>query len=419
MIMNLHNILSVKFSSKYCLLWYLLSLTYPFFTQVIQPGHQLLWEISGNGLKKKSYLFGSLHSNDRRVFNFSDSTYIVLQKTETVVLETDLFSLFGDWDTRQDPVKILFDNKGKLYTGNDKPTKTIYGDENGMPQFMDAFFQEYCYNSGKKFFALEKVKDQLKMMSDWGQTQIDGVRLDPMAMSQEKLIEFYQKGDIASLERMMKANLSLNPGMYDEIIIARNQTMVKGLDSLVRLQSVFCAVGAGHLAGELGMINLLRSRGYKLRPVQAAFSENPVQAKVDIKTSRSYTFFHEPSGLVAVFPGKPLEMRIWDGHPFLIYREMGQGNTYSIEILPADSSLSLADQAVIYIASPDGTFFEQRILDDGTEICEGIGDTYPEGPHWIRLIQSDRYLIIMKAFGGNKFMNSNRPFSFFGRIGFE
>jgi hypothetical protein len=218
---------------------------------------------------------------------------------------------------------------------------------------------------------------------------------------------------------MMKANLSLNPGMYDEIIIARNETMVKGLDSLIRSQTVFCAVGAGHLAGDLGMINVLRSRGYKLRPVQAVFSEKPVQAKTEIKTSRSYTYFHESSGVVAVFPGKPLEMRIWDGHPFLIYREMGQGNTYSIEILPADSSLSLADQAAIYIASPDGTFFEQRILDDGTEICEGIGDTYPEGLHWIRLIQSDRYLVIMKAFGGNKFMNSNRPFSFFGRIGFE
>jgi uncharacterized protein YbaP (TraB family) len=391
----------------------------PYFAQLIQPENQLLWEISGNGLKNKSYLFGSLHSNDRRVFNFSDSTYIVLQNSEAVVLETDLFSLFGDWDTRQEEVKLLFDNQGKLYTGSKAPTRTIYGDENGMPQFMDAFFQEYCYNSGKKFFALEKVKDQLKMMSDWGQTEIDGLRLDPMAISQEKLIEFYQKGDIVSLDRMMKANLSLNPGMYDEIIVARNQTMMKGLDTLIRSQAVFCSVGAGHLAGELGLINLMRSKGYKLRPVLAVFSEKPTQAKTLIKASRSYTYFHEASGLVAVFPGKPLEMRIWDDHPFLIYREMGQGNTYSVEILPADSTLTLLDQAAIYIASPDETFYERRTLDDGTEICEGIGDTYPEGPHWIRLIQSDHYLVILKAYGGNKFMNSNRPKSFFNRIGFE
>jgi len=404
---------------KVCSLLVFLSVLLPHWSQVIQPEHQLLWEISGNGLKKKSYLFGSLHSNDRRLFNFSDSTFSVLQNTEAVVLETDVFSLFADWDTRQDEIKLLFDNQGKPYTGNDKPTKTIYGDENGMPQFMDAFFQEYCYNSNKKFFALEKVKDQLSMMANWGQTELEGLRLDPMVLSQEKLIEFYQKGDILALDRIMKANLSLNPGMYDQIIVSRNQTMAKGLDSMIRSRAVFCAVGAGHLAGELGMINLLRSRGYKLRPVQAAFSEKPVPARIAIKTSRSYTHYHKPSGLVTVFPGKPLEMRIWDDHPFLIYREMGQGNTYSVEILPADSSLTLSDQAMIYIASPDETFYEQRTLDDGTEICQGISDTYPEGPHWVRLIQSDRYLVIMKAYGGNKFMNSNRPELFFSKIGFE
>jgi uncharacterized protein YbaP (TraB family) len=388
-------------------------------TQLVRPENKLLWEISGNGLSKKSYLFGSLHSNDRRIFNFSDSTYIVLQKSEGIVLETDLFSLFGEWDTRQEEVKLLFDNKGKPYTANGESTVTIYGDENGMPQFMDAHFQEYCYNANKKFYALEKVKDQLKMMSDWGQSEKDGLRLDPMAWSQEKLIEFYLKGDIMMLDRMMKANLSLSPGMYDEIIIARNQTMVKGLDSIIRSNSVFCAVGAGHLAGELGMINLLRSNGYKLRPVLATFTEKQLEAKAAIKDSRSFTFFHKASGLVVNFPGKPKEMRIWDNHPFLIYREMGQGNTYSVEIIPSDSLLTLVDQAAIYIASPNETFYECSTLDDGTNLCEGVGDTYPEGPHWIRLIQSDKYLVIMKAYGGNKFMNSNRPELFFNRTGFE
>ena len=387
--------------------------------QMVRPENKLLWEISGNGLTGKSYLFGSLHSNDRRIFNFSDSTYIVLQNAKGVVLETDLFSLFGEWDTRQEEVELLFDSKGKPYTGSNKPSLTDYGDENGMPQFMDAYFQEYCYNAGKKFFALEKVKDQLKTMSDWGQTEKDGLRIDPLSWSQEKLIAFYLKGDIVMLDRMMKANLSLSPGMYDEIITARNKIMVKGLDSIIRTNEVFCAVGAGHLAGEAGIINLLRSKGYTLRPILATFSENQLSAKVAIKNTRSYTYFHPASGLVATFPGKPLEMRIWDNHPFLIYREMGQGNTYSVEIIPSDSSLTLKDQAAIYIASPNETFYECRTMDDGTNLCEGIADTYPEGPHWIRLIQSETHLVIMKAYGGNKFMNSNRPDLFFNKIGFE
>jgi hypothetical protein len=217
----------------------------------------------------------------------------------------------------------------------------------------------------------------------------------------------------------MKANLSLSPGMYDEVIVSRNKMMVNGLDSIIRSTAVFCAVGAGHLAGESGMLRLLRAKGYNVRPVQAVFSENPVPAKTAIKASGSYTYFHEPSGLMAVFPGKPMELTIWDKHPYLIYREMGQGNTYSVEIVKLDSSLTLENQAAIYIASPNETFYEYRIMDDGTELVEGISDTYPQGPHWLRLIQSDKYLAILRAYGGNKFMNSNRPRLFFDKIGFE
>jgi uncharacterized protein YbaP (TraB family) len=387
--------------------------------QAVQPENELLWEISGNGLKTKSYLYGSLHSNDKRIFNFSDSTYFALNKVESIVLETDLFSLFEEWDTRQDDVRLLIDNKGKPYTGSDEPTKTIYGDEDGMPQFLDAYFLDYCYNAEKKFYPLEQVKDQLQMLNDWGQTENRRLGLNPQLLSQEKLIDFYVKGDISSLDRLMKANLSFNPGMHDDIIISRNQTMAIGLDTLIRKQSVFCAVGAGHLAGELGMINLLRSKGYKLRRVLATFSEQPTKEKQAVRSKRSYTIYNDTAGLLAVFPGKPKELKIWDNHPYLIYREMGQGNTYSIELVPIDGTLSLLNQGEIYIAGPDETTSSHYFLDDGTEVCEGLSDTYPEGPHWIRLIQSDQYLVIMKAYGGNKFMNSNRPKLFFSKVGFE
>jgi uncharacterized protein YbaP (TraB family) len=387
--------------------------------QVVQPENELLWEISGNGLKTKSYLYGSLHSNDKRIFNFSDSTYFALSTAESIVLETDLFSLFEEWDTRQEEVLLLIDNNGKPYTGSAEPTKTIYGNEDGMPQFLDAYFLDYCYNAGKFFFPLEQVKDQLQMMSDWGQTENSRLGLNPQLLSQEKLIDFYVKGDISSLDRLMKVNLSFNKGMHEDIIISRNQTMAIGLDTLVRKQSVFCAVGSGHLAGELGMINLLRAKGYKLRRVLATFSEQPIKEKQDVRSKREFSIYDSAAGLLAIFPGKPKDLKIWDNHPYLIYREMGQGNTYSIELVPIDGSLSLQEQGEIYIAGPDETTSSHYFLDDGTEVCEGLSDTYPEGPHWIRLIQSDQYLVIMKAYGGNKFMNSNRPKLFFSKVGFE
>jgi uncharacterized protein YbaP (TraB family) len=387
--------------------------------QTIQGDNELLWEISGNGLKEKSYLYGSLHSNDKRLFRLSDSTYFAMEKSSAIVLETDLFSLFEEWDTRQEDVKLLYDNQGRPYTGSDKATKTIYGNEDGMPQFLDAYFLEYCYNAGKKFYALETVEDQLDVIDEWAQPEMGKLGYNAQAYTQEKMIEFYLKGDITSLDKMMRANLSLFPGMYEDIIIGRNQVMAKGIDSLVKKNAVFCAVGAGHLSGESGLITLLRKKGYRLRKVTATFSEQPIPEKVSARLKRTYTYVNDTVGIVAVFPGKPLEMKIWDNHPYLVYREMGQGNTYSVEIVPIDGSLTLEEQAAIYIASPDATHYRRIELDDETETYEGLSDTYPEGLHWIRLMQSDNYLLIIKTYGGNKFMNSNRPNLFFSKVGFE
>ncbi len=389
------------------------------FAQTIQSENELLWEISGNGLKFKSYLFGSLHSNDRRLFNLSDSTYLALNYAKSVVLETNIFGLFEKWDTRRDEIVLLYDYQGKPYTGSDRASKTLYGNEDGMPQFLDAYFLEYCYNSGKHFYALESVDDQLEMVADWSNSKSEFISQNDFVFEQEKMIEFYLKGDIRSLDKMMRANLALNKGMYDEVIVKRNKIMVKGIDSIIRKESSFCTVGAGHLAGEEGIINLLRKKGYKLRKVTSSYSDVVFEEKNKVRSFKNYYYKNDSIGLIAVFPGKPAEMKIWDNHPYLLYREMGQGNTYSIEIVPREDNISLEEQAVTYIASPSATKYEHLILDDGTEVFQGLSDTYPEGLHWIRLLQNDKYLLILKAFGGNKFMNSNRPNLFFSKVWFE
>ncbi len=387
--------------------------------QTIQSENELLWEISGNGLKKKSFLFGSLHSNDKRLFRFSDSTYVALEKAEAIVLETDIFSLFEDWDTRKEELTILYDNAGNPYTASNKATKTIYGNEDGMPQFLDAYFLEYCYNADKKFFALETVDKQLDLASEWIQPDLGTVGQNLFNPMQEKMIELYTKGDIYSLDRMMRVSLSYSPGMYEDFIVDRNIQMAIGLDTLLKNQSLFCAVGAGHLAGENGLINLLRKKGYKVRKVSATFSEELFAEKSAVKSKRTYTYVNDTVGINVEFPGKPMELKIWDNHPYLIYREMGQGNTYSMEIVPIEDETGLDEHAAIYIASPDASKVKHIYLDNGTEVYEGLSDTYSEGIHWVRVIQNDKYLLILKAYGGNKFMHSNRPNLFFSKIWFE
>jgi uncharacterized protein YbaP (TraB family) len=391
-------------------------------TAILQErGHanELLWEISGNGLKQKSYLYGSLHSNDKRLFRFADSVFVALDKTEAIVLETDIFSLFRKLDTRKEEVNLKYDNNGKPYTGTEEASKTMYGDENGMPQFLDAWFQDYCYNAGKKFYPLETVEDQLNLFSDVVIPDADRINYVASQLVQEKMISLYLEGDIRSLDKVMQVNLSVYPGSYDQIIVERNFIMVKGIDSLLKQGSTFCVVGAGHLAGDDGLINLLRKKGYRMRCVEATFSDPPIEEKSKVRSFRTYTYVDDSTGLIANFPGKPYVENRFDGGLSLIYRELGQGNTYVIEVIPSSEELTLKDLADIYIPSPGASPYTYRLFEDGTELYEGIADSYPEGLHWVRVLQNDHVSLVLKAFGGNKFMNSNRPQHFFNNVWFE
>src|SRR5437868_14943599 len=53
----------------------------------------LLWEITGNGISRPSYLFGTMHVSSKMVFHLSDSFYIGIQHADVVALETDM----GTW----------------------------------------------------------------------------------------------------------------------------------------------------------------------------------------------------------------------------------------------------------------------------------------------------------------------------------
>src|SRR5687768_18061184 len=47
----------------------------------------LFWEITGNGLKKPSYLFGTMHVSSKMVFHLSDSFYQAIRNVDAVALE--------------------------------------------------------------------------------------------------------------------------------------------------------------------------------------------------------------------------------------------------------------------------------------------------------------------------------------------
>jgi uncharacterized protein YbaP (TraB family) len=390
------------------------------FSQTVDERNQLLWEISGNGLSKKSYLFGSFHTNDRRVFDLSDSTYYALNNVGAIALETDVFSLFGDWDTRQGTVSVKYDKDGKPYTASNTSTTTLYGDEDGMPQFLDAYFQQYCHNSDKQFYPLETVGAQFNLFDNLEVPSRAQVRIQSLLLSRNDILETYLDGDIYDIDEMLRMSLSLSEGMYKSLIIDRNFGMADKLDSLFKEDiDMFCAVGAGHLAGGSGLINLLRNKGYKVRKVLATYSDGVSLDKLEVKSNRSYTYANDTIGFQVNFPGKPaiITEDEWGEITFqLIYRDFGQGNTYSVEVYERDDDASLDDLADIYIASPADSPYKKVILGNEGESYEGLSDSYPIGLYWTRIVMAEDYFLVLKAYGGNKFMNSSRAQRFFDNV---
>jgi uncharacterized protein YbaP (TraB family) len=391
------------------------------FGQSYFADRELLWEISGNGLKQKSYLFGSLHSNDKRLFQLADSVYTAMIHTDKLILETDVFGLFNELDTRTNLPTTRYDKIGNPYTAETEPSTTFYGDEDGMPQFLDAYFQQFCFNAAKEFIPLESVKEQYDLLSD--EFQLSDKQLIDNALNtftHERLIDLYLKGDLIAIDKFMKANMSIHEGLYDEVITKRNIRMSQKLDSVLRSKTnFFCAVGAGHLGGSSGIINLLRSKGYKVRMVTWYHSEKASKDELNVRSFKEYIFHDEKSGLVAKLAGKPINILEPDGIERIVYRELGQGNTYEISIIPIDTNITPEEIAATYIATPPNTSIRKLLLDDGRIVFEGLSNTYPEGLNYVQIQFSPNYFAVIKTYGGNKYMHSNRPNQFFLRVWFD
>src|SRR5882724_6732399 len=78
----------------------------------------LLWEISGKGLKKPSYLFGTMHVSSKVVFNLADSFYLGIKSANVVALETNPESWQEDM-SKYDLANLGY-NANSRYTGFDR-----------------------------------------------------------------------------------------------------------------------------------------------------------------------------------------------------------------------------------------------------------------------------------------------------------
>jgi uncharacterized protein YbaP (TraB family) len=334
----------------------------------------LLWEITGNGLQKPSYLFGTMHVSSKLVFHLSDSFYLDIKNADVVALELDP-QLWQDqlfrfenlqsnlrYYTQGAPNDYINEKSFQLDTYEDKlrsalsdePTVInglLYRTYRGQADFEeDTYLDLYIYQTGRKlgkqatgvenYFQTERLimeaaqdmmKDKKKKAPD-----TDG---ESAFEIERKTQEAYRKGDLDlldSLERLMEPSESY----MEKFLYRRNEIQASSIDSIVRRHSLFVGVGAAHLPGKRGVIELLRKKGYTLRPIMMPDQDATRRDDIDkIKVPVTFSPFTSPDGAFSVqLPGKLYRRTDGRAPDSWQYADMSNGAYYMIDRVKTHSS---------------------------------------------------------------------------------
>ena len=264
----------------------------------------LLWKISGNGLKKDSYLFGTIHMLCAVDAVLSENLNKAIKSSDEVYLELDLDNLsemfdgFSNMQMKSDTtladllsiedyekVKKYFETNSSLIPfsmlESFKPfitASTMTQQETPCEEIvsMEQIIMVKAEENGKKISGMETIKDQLevfdkipyRLQATLLVQYIDSLLLGKTSMKEyEELMEAYKNQDLDKFEAITKkVEFGMND-FTDLILFNRNRKWVEKLKTLLPQKSMVIAVGAGHLPGENGLINLLKQSGYVLTPV--------------------------------------------------------------------------------------------------------------------------------------------------------
>ena len=267
---------------------------------------QLLYEISGNGLAKSSYLFGTHHmvpvetatkiNGVFRVFNdcsaivgefvddnpaelqrqilaaskMEESIFKLLTPEEEILLDSALqaelgLSLANVQYMRPNVIAMIYE-----MTVCERVFKSQSGDVS-----IDSYFQIAASELGKAVYGLETADDQLKMLLRSipveRQTEIlvKTIRNTKDIISENaRLDSLYVSGNLDALYDMLIETEDMTEAEKFLFVDERNIAWLSKIEEYIKQEPCFIAVGALHLPGNDGLINLLRKAGYKVKAVK-------------------------------------------------------------------------------------------------------------------------------------------------------
>ncbi|RAJ87629.1 hypothetical protein CLV59_101390 [Chitinophaga dinghuensis] len=255
----------------------------------------LLWKVSGNGLEKPSYLFGTLHMMCSSDFVIKDKVTRALESADRYVIEADIFSpaamkemQAADASPIPQSKRLSPDQSKMIDSVLRKYTKMTLSQVDNSSLFTISglmIYATYPCTDLKMYEAeLLKMAMQRKMKVDTLETITAQMRFlqnaytDEYALAKIQAFEEYK----AFMDGMVKIYKEENlPVIYNDMtsekfmdtnakywmLHVRNVNWANKMPDMMKKGSNFFAVGAGHLGGDDGLIKLLQAKGYTVEPI--------------------------------------------------------------------------------------------------------------------------------------------------------
>ena len=262
--------------------------------------NSLLWQVSGNGLKHPSFLFGTFHLLCKEDIHFSDQLKKAIKSSDEIYMEMDM----DDPSTMLSGLLYMNMKDGKkleeLYTPEEyKRLESYFSDtlqtpmmllQRAKPYFLVALLYPQMMNcktpvgveeelmkiakeDEKEIKGLETMQFQASVFDsipyEWQAKELlKNIDSFPAYKKEfDTMLESYKNQRLDQMQSMISKS-EFGSDKYEDLLLNdRNKNWVEQLKEIMKNESVFVAVGAGHLVGDTGLIHLLRKAGYTVDPL--------------------------------------------------------------------------------------------------------------------------------------------------------
>lgn len=426
--------------------WFFVGITLVFIGNLNAQGKypSLLWEIKKDNMRP-SYIYGTMHVSERIAFHLSDVFFEKLNSTDLIALESNpeiwldeiqkspgelsMFSnAYQDYLTYQafqrSPIENFIIRDALLF--NDLMLNGIlYRTHQAIDNYQeDTYLDMFIFQAGKRsnreIISLEDFTESRKLVE---KAVLSNQNFDPPVWAKklmmDKPIQVLMEDAYRdkNLDMIDSLNRGSNSESYNEFMLyKRNRNMVKKMDSIMdNGKTMFIGIGAAHLPGNNGVIELLRNLGYSVNAVTGEYTQKGRDEKEKIDHAYRYDTYHNHTtsdGFLSLkTPGKLYEFEL-PGVTVITSPDLKNGSFINIlrirknDFLRKDnyrSSLKKID-SLLYEYIPGKILQKDQIKIDGFDAFDVKNQTREGDAQRYWIVSTPLEYLIICMLGKNEFV---------------